>query len=207
MTCSLSGLRILRRHENARLITQTTNTLPLPSMMQRKTMDDLGRLTTEQAGQAQKHNIIVILDDVRSMQNVGSVFRTCDAFAVKELYLCGYTPQPPHRDIHKSALGATETVAWKHFTTVTEAINAAKEAGFKVMAVEQAHGSVQLQEAASSDQMLALVFGNEVAGVSDEALALVEGCVEIPQWGSKHSLNISVSVGVVLWELVRGVSG
>lgn len=178
-------------------------------MMQRKTMDDLGRLTTEQAGEAQKHNIIVILDDVRSMQNVGSVFRTCDAFAVKELYLCGYTPQPPHRDIHKSALGATETVTWKHFPSVTEAITAAREQGFNVLAVEQAHGSVQLQEAGadSSRARVALVFGNEVTGVSDEALALVEGCVEIPQWGSKHSLNISVSVGVVLWELVRGVSG
>jgi len=176
-------------------------------MIQRKTMDDLGRLTTEQAGGAQKHNIIVILDDVRSMQNVGSVFRTCDAFAVQALYLCGYTPQPPHRDIHKSALGATETVAWKHFVTVTEAINAAKDLGFKVMAVEQAHGSVELQQtgAEGSGAQVALVFGNEVTGVSDEALAMVEGCIEIPQWGSKHSLNISVSVGVVLWELVRGM--
>lgn len=177
-------------------------------MIQRKTMDDLGRLTTEQAGESQKHSIIVILDDVRSMQNVGSVFRTCDAFAVQALYLCGYTPQPPHRDIHKSALGATETVAWKHFATVTEAIAAARELCYKVLAVEQAHGSVQLQAAAAggSEQPLALVFGNEVTGVSDEALALVEGCIEIPQWGSKHSLNISVSVGVVLWELVRGLS-
>lgn len=178
----------------------------MPPMIQRKTMDELGRLTTEQAGEAQKHNIIVILDDVRSMQNVGSVFRTCDAFAVQALYLCGYTPQPPHRDIHKSALGATETVAWRHFATVTEAIASAREHGCKVLAVEQAHGSVELQEAAAggSDQPLALVFGNEVTGVSDEALAVVEGCIEIPQWGSKHSLNISVSVGVVLWELVKG---
>lgn len=179
-------------------------------MIRRKTMDDLGRLTTQQAGEAQKHNIIVILDDVRSMQNVGSVFRTCDAFAVQALYLCGYTPRPPHRDIHKSALGATETVAWKHFATATDAIASAREHGCKVLAVEQAHGSVQLREAVagagSSDQPLALVFGNEVTGVSDEALALVEGCIEIPQWGSKHSLNISVSAGVVLWELVRGRS-
>ncbi|MBX2904496.1 MAG: RNA methyltransferase [Taibaiella sp.] len=168
-------------------------------------MDDLGRLTTEQAGEAQKHNIIVILDDVRSMQNVGSVFRTCDAFAVQALYLCGYTPQPPHRDIHKSALGATETVAWKHFATTTEAISTAQEAGFKVLAVEQAHGSIPLNEVNYADDRVALVFGNEVTGVSDEALALVEGCIEIPQWGSKHSLNISVSAGVVLWELVRGI--
>lgn len=173
--------------------------------MQRKTMDELGRLTTEEAGDAQKHNIIMILDDVRSMQNVGSVFRTCDAFAVQALYLSGYTPQPPHRDIHKAALGATETVTWKHFPTVTEALNSAKEAGFKVLAVEQAHGSIPLNVINYADDRVALVFGNEVTGVSDEALALVEGCIEIPQWGSKHSLNISVSTGVVLWELVRGM--
>lgn len=170
----------------------------------RKTMDDLGRLSTDEVKDAPRHPVLVILDDVRSMQNVGSAFRTCDAFAAAGIFLCGYTPQPPHRDIHKTALGATETVPWQNFFTVTEAIAAAKEQGYLVVAVEQAHGSIPLQQLPQQGQKLALIFGNEVTGVSDEALALADVCAEIPQWGSKHSLNISVTVGVVLWELVRG---
>jgi 23S rRNA (guanosine2251-2'-O)-methyltransferase len=166
-------------------------------------MDDLARPSADQFSNQPKHPLIVILDDVRSMQNVGSVFRTCDAFAVEAIYLCGYTPQPPHRDIHKTALGATETVSWLHFPSVSDAINAAQSRGCTVLAVEQAHHSTMLNEFENNGQQLALVFGNEVTGVSDEALALASGCIEIPQWGSKHSLNISVTVGVVLWELVR----
>ncbi len=167
-------------------------------------MDDLGRRTADEIKAGPHHPLIVILDDVRSMQNVGSVFRTCDAFAVEALYLCGYTPQPPHRDIHKTALGATDTVNWLHFPSTIEAINAAKAKGCKVLAVEQAHSSMMLNEVKAGEGKIALVFGNEVTGVSDEALAAADGCIEIPQWGSKHSLNISVSVGIVLWELVRG---
>jgi tRNA G18 (ribose-2'-O)-methylase SpoU len=166
-------------------------------------MDELGRYSEEEVKAAPKHPIIVILDDVRSMQNVGSAFRTCDAFAVQALYLCGYTPQPPHRDIHKTALGATETVSWQHFADITDAIAAARNDGYTVMAVEQAHGSIPLNQQ-QKPARLALVFGNEVTGVSDAALAAADGCIEIPQWGSKHSLNISVTIGVVLWELVRG---
>lgn len=166
-------------------------------------MDDLGRIDAAAAKQAPRHSVVVILDDVRSMQNVGSVFRTCDAFAVAELYLCGYTPQPPHRDIHKTALGATETVAWKHFEDVAAAIAAARSEGYQILAVEQAHNSSTLHEHQYGTEKIALVFGNEVTGVSDMALANADGCLEIPQYGSKHSLNISVSVGIVLWELVR----
>lgn len=166
-------------------------------------MDDLGRKTPEEIKNAEKRPLIVILDDVRSMHNVGSVFRTCDAFAIEALYLCGYTPQPPHRDIHKTALGATETVHWKSFATTTEAVTRAREAGYKIMAVEQAHNSTLLHQLDYGEERIALVFGNEVTGVSDDVLAVADGCIEIPQWGSKHSLNISVSVGVVLWEMVR----
>jgi tRNA G18 (ribose-2'-O)-methylase SpoU len=166
-------------------------------------MEELGRMQPEEIKAAEKHPIIVILDDVRSMHNVGSVFRTCDAFAVAELYLCGYTPAPPHRDIHKTALGATETVHWKNFVTTIDAVNEARLAGYKVLAVEQAHDSMMLDALNWQQEKIALVFGNEVTGVNDEVLNAVDGCIEIPQWGAKHSLNISVTVGVVLWELVR----
>ncbi len=166
-------------------------------------MEELGRLSPEEMQAAKKHTVIVILDDVRSMHNVGAIFRTCDAFAVETLYLCGYTPAPPHRDIHKTALGAEETVTWRNFDTTIDAVNNAREAGYKILAVEQAHNSTPLNELNWKDEKVALVFGNEVTGVNDEVLAAADSCIEIPQWGSKHSLNISVSVGVVLWEMVR----
>lgn len=172
-------------------------------MYTKKSMDELERLDAEQARQVGKQPIIVILDDVRSMHNVGSVFRTCDAFAIEAIYLCGYTPTPPHRDIHKTALGATETVKWQHFAKTTDAASAAKNEGYRVYAVEQAHNSINLEQLRWTGEKMALVFGNEVTGVSDEVLQMADGCIEIPQWGSKHSLNISVSVGVVLWEMVR----
>lgn len=167
-------------------------------------MEELDRLAAGDVQNADKHPVIVILDDVRSMHNVGSAFRTCDAFAAEALYLCGYTPVPPHRDIHKTALGATETVSWKHFPTTMEAVHAAKEAGYSIYAVEQAHNSISLSGIRNEIKgKTALVFGNEVSGVNDEVLQVADGCIEIPQWGSKHSLNISVTVGIVLWELVR----
>lgn len=166
-------------------------------------MSELGRLSPEQALQAARHPIILILDDVRSMHNVGSAFRTADAFAAHALYLCGYTPTPPHRDIHKTALGAENSVAWQHFVTTTDAINEARQQGYKIYVVEQAHHSISLQDFAPGSEKIALVFGNEVLGVNDEIVRQADGCIEIPQWGAKHSLNISVSIGVVLWELVR----
>lgn len=173
-------------------------------MFVKKSMDELGRIDAETLKNSAKTPVIVILDDVRSMHNVGSAFRTCDGFAAAALYLCGYTPTPPHRDIHKTALGATQTVSWKHFENTMAAVQAAKDAGYKIYAVEQAHNSTMLQQFEWNKQTpIALVFGNEVSGVNDEVLAMADGCIEIPQWGAKHSFNISVSVGVVLWELVR----
>ena len=173
-------------------------------------MDELNRLSVNEFRQSEKMPIVVVLDNIRSMHNVGSVFRTADAFLVRGIYLCGFTPQPPHRDIHKTALGATETVEWKYFDSTAAAVGSLREAGYAVFAVEQTEGSVSLQEVCSqvsgaegSLKPLAVVFGNEVEGVSAEALAGCNGAIEIPQWGMKHSLNISVAAGIVLWELVR----
>lgn len=172
-------------------------------MYVKKTMEELERKSPEEMQKAEKHPIIIILDDVRSMHNVGSSFRTCDAFNVAAIFLCGYTPAPPHRDIHKTALGATETVSWKHFANVRDAIATARELGYEIYAVEQVHESIALNEFEWNGAATALIFGNEVNGVNEEALKMADGCIEIPQWGAKHSLNISVSVGVVLWEMVR----
>lgn len=169
-------------------------------------MEELGRKSPDEGKNIGKQPIIVILDDVRSMHNVGSTFRTGDAFAVTALYLCGYTPVPPHRDIHKTALGATETVRWQHFKTIAEAIIAVRQQGYKIFAVEQVHNSIQLNHFHWTDEKTALIFGNEVSGVSDEVLTMADGCIEIPQWGTKHSLNISVSVGIVLWEMLRHIA-
>ncbi len=166
-------------------------------------MEELERKSPEEIKSSPKHPVIVILDDIRSMHNVGSVFRTCDAFAIEEIYLCGYTPAPPHRDIHKTALGATETVKWKNFDTTIDAVNYARDAGYRILAVEQARNSIMLNRLNWQNEKIALVFGNEVAGVNEQVLQIADGCIEIPQWGAKHSLNISVSVGVVLWEMVR----
>ncbi len=172
-------------------------------MFRRKTMAEI-EVTSQARGTAPRPQVVVALDDVRSMANVGAIFRTCDAFGAAELWLCGITPAPPHRDIHKTALGATETVAWRHFITIADALQAAREAGLRVVAVEQAAGSISLDEVAELfNRPALLVFGNEVAGVSDAVLEAADACVEIPQVGAKHSLNISVSVGVVLWEVVR----
>ncbi len=174
-------------------------------MFIKKTMEELERLSNEEMQTAEKQPIIIILDDIRSMHNVGSAFRTCDAFTIEALYLCGYTPQPPHRDIHKTALGATETVNWRYFPTTIAALEAAKENGYKIIAVEQAHDSVMLNNyRVENSEKIALVFGNEVSGVNEEVMQQADNCIEIPQWGSKHSLNISVSLSVVLWEIMRG---
>lgn len=172
-------------------------------MFVKKVMDELERKSVEATKASEKHKIIIILDDIRSMHNVGSVFRTADAFAVEAIYLCGFTPTPPHRDIHKTALGATESVSWQYFEKLKEGVAAAKDKGYSVAAVEQVHESILLNESTYPKSQLALVFGNEVIGVNKSILPAMDCCIEIPQWGAKHSLNISVSVGVVLWELVR----
>lgn len=167
-------------------------------------MDELERKTVDEFKRSEKLPIMVILDNIRSMHNVGSVFRTADAFLIEAIYLCGYTPQPPHRDIHKTALGATETVAWTYFPTTAEAVQACKTSGYGVYAVEQVTDSFRLNEVSTErDEPLALVFGNEVNGVDPQVLPLCDGCIEIPQMGMKHSLNVSVAAGIVLWEMVR----
>ena len=167
-------------------------------------MDELGRKSVEEFKNAAKNSIIVVLDNIRSMHNVGSVFRSADAFLVEAIFLCGYTPQPPHRDIQKTALGATETVDWLYFETTSDAVTQLKSKGYKVYAVEQAAESISLEKIRVKPQEnIAIVMGNEVEGVQDDVLMMVDGCLEIPQAGMKHSLNISVAAGIVLWELTR----
>jgi tRNA G18 (ribose-2'-O)-methylase SpoU len=164
-------------------------------------MQELGRKTVEEFKAADKTPLVLVLDNVRSMHNVGSVFRTADAFLLRGIVLCGYTPVPPHRDIQKTALGATETVEWQYFPTTVEAVQKLKEQGYAVIAIEQAAQSVMLDAFRPGNQPLALVFGNEVSGVDAAVMALADGCIEIPQQGMKHSLNISVSTGIVVWDL------
>jgi tRNA G18 (ribose-2'-O)-methylase SpoU len=167
-------------------------------------MDELNRKSVTEFKQSEKFPIVVVLDNIRSMHNVGSVFRTADAFLLQAIHLCGYTPQPPHRDIHKTALGATETVDWKYYKQTTEAVKELKEEGYKVFAIEQVQESIMLDHFKVDEiEKIAVVFGNEVSGVEEEVLHLCDGCIEIPQLGMKHSLNISVAAGIVLWELVR----
>jgi 23S rRNA (guanosine2251-2'-O)-methyltransferase len=165
---------------------------------------ELGRKSVDEFKQSAKLPLMVILDNVRSMHNVGSVFRTADAFLLSGIYLCGYTPRPPHRDIQKTALGATETVEWSYFEQITDSINRLKEQGYKIWAVEQTADSIPLQDFMPEAQdKLALVLGNEVEGVSEAVLSLCDGVLEIPQFGTKHSLNVSVAAGIVLWEVAK----
>ena len=171
--------------------------------MRKLSMDELGRKSVEDFKLADKKPLVVVMDNIRSMHNVGSVFRTADAFLISGICLCGFTPQPPHRDIHKTALGATDSVDWLYYENTSDAVLALKERGFKVLAIEQTEGSILLNEYVQSKMPTAFVFGNEVDGVSDEVIQLCNGVIEIPQWGMKHSLNISVAAAVVLWEFVR----
>ena len=172
--------------------------------MEKLSMSGLSRKSVDEFRRSEKIPIVVVLDNIRSMHNVGSVFRTADAFLLQGIYLCGYTPQPPHRDIHKTALGATETVEWKYADNVTDVAKSLRDGGYRIFAVEQVKESIKLQRFIfEQDEKLAVIFGNEVSGVGEEVLKMCEGCIEIPQLGMKHSLNISVAAGVVLWELVR----
>ena len=166
-------------------------------------MDELGRKSAEEFRHAQKTPIIIVLDNVRSMNNIGSVFRTADAFLLEGIYLCGVTATPPHREIQKTALGATESVSWKHFATTMDAVNDLKAQGYTVYSVEQAENSTMLDKLTISDKKIALVFGNEVSGVEQSVIDASAGCIEIPQYGTKHSINLSVSVGIVIWEIIR----
>jgi 23S rRNA (guanosine2251-2'-O)-methyltransferase len=170
----------------------------------KKTMSELERLTPGEFKERQKLPIVIILDEVRSMHNVGSVFRSADAFLIEGICLCGFTPQPPHRDIQKTALGATETVAWTHYPSTLDAVQQYKSKGYTLIAVEQVHNSIPLHQfSLDPTKRYALVFGNEVNGVDEVLLTHCDSALEIPQLGTKHSLNISVSAGVVLWEMVK----
>ena len=161
-------------------------------------------MTNDEFKSAAKLPIAIVLDNVRSMHNVGSAFRTGDAFAVEQIALCGITAKPPHREIHKTALGATDTVEWKHYDNTLEAIDSLKQDGYSIFAIEQVDEATSLELfELPATQKVALVFGNEVFGVEEEVVHQADGCIEIPQFGTKHSLNISVSIGVVLWDLVK----
>jgi 23S rRNA (guanosine2251-2'-O)-methyltransferase len=167
-------------------------------------MDELPRKNKDEFRNSVKLPVILLLENIRSMHNVGSVFRTADAFLAESIWLCGYTPQPPHRDIHKTALGATDTVGWTYASSALEAVQVLKKSGYRIIGVEQVEDSVPLQRfITGAGEKLVLVFGNEVGGISEEVLAVCDSCVEIPQFGMKHSLNVSVAAGMVLWELVR----
>ncbi len=164
--------------------------------------EELNRLTVEEYKVLQKTPIIIVLDDVRSLNNVGSAFRTSDAFALEKIYLCGITGIPPHREINKTALGATETVDWEYNEDVIELTNSLKRSGYKIIAVEQADESCFLDNFMPDNSKMALIFGNEVTGVKDGIIELADEVVEIRQYGTKHSLNISVSIGIVVWDIL-----
>ncbi len=162
------------------------------------------RLSVEEFHQASKLPLIVVLDDVRSMHNVGSVFRTGDAFRIEAVYLCGITSTPPMAEIHKTALGAEDSVNWKYFMTALEAVASLKADGYEVLSVEKAHGSTMLQDfVPQKDRKYAVIFGNEVKGVHQEVVDASDDCLEIPQFGTKHSMNVSVTAGIIIWHFAN----
>ena len=167
--------------------------------MRKLSMDELNRLSKEDFERAEKLPIILILDNIRSLSNVGAFFRTADAFRIGELFLCGITACPPHREIHKTALGADETVKWRHFETTETACQALKAEGYRIFAIEQVEGSVPLQNF-RFEPHTAYILGNEVEGVSEDALPYCDGAIELPQEGTKHSINVSVCAGIVMWK-------
>jgi len=173
-------------------------------MMRKLSTKEMGRLSPAAALQSEKLPVVIVLDNLRSAMNVGSVFRSADAFRASSVILCGVTAIPPHRDILKTALGATESVHWQYFPDTPSAIIYLKGEGYKILAVEQTSKSIPLQEFKSDMPCLyAIVLGNEVSGISDDALGLCDFAIEIPQWGAKHSLNVSVCAGIILWEFAR----
>lgn len=174
--------------------------------MEKKTMDELNRISANEFKEMEKHPFCLILDNIRSMNNVGSVFRTADAFVASHVYLCGITATPPHRDIEKTALGATESVNWSYHKQTAEVVKQLQLTGWKVYAVEQAKSSQMLHHfEPSPTSRYAFILGNEVFGVEEEVLELVDGILEIPQGGTKHSLNISVTTGIICWDFVSKI--
>jgi len=165
-------------------------------------MPELNRLSVEEFKNAEKMPVVLVLDNIRSQNNIGSVFRTADAFRLQGVHLCGITATPPHREIHKTALGATESVDWQYFPSTIDSIKNLMQQGYTILAVEQAEGSILLTDFSPvSGNKIAIVFGNEVNGIEDEVLQFASECIEIPQYGTKHSINVSVAVGIVIWDV------
>jgi 23S rRNA (guanosine2251-2'-O)-methyltransferase len=170
--------------------------------MRKLKLDELNRASVAEFKAGAKLPVVVVLDNVRSMHNIGSIFRTADGFAVEKICLCGITAQPPHREIEKTALGATQSINWEYYAEPLQAIKQLREEGYRIIAVEQAERSIMLQNFNIIEgEKYALIFGNEVNGVSDEVMNTIDACIEIPQFGTKHSFNIVVSAGIVLWDL------
>ncbi|WP_026473588.1 RNA methyltransferase [Alkaliflexus imshenetskii] len=175
--------------------------------MRKLKITELNRLSAEEFKSATKNKVIAVLDNVRSLHNVGSVFRTADAFCMEAVYLCGITATPPHNEIHKTALGAEESMHWHYFENTEDALLKLKSDGYTLIAIEQVEKSVMLTDfVPDSTQKYALVFGNEVKGVQQSVINLCDFCLEIPQYGTKHSLNVSVSAGIVIWEVTKRIS-
>lgn len=171
--------------------------------MKKLSTEELNRIGTEEYKLAEKKPVIIVLDNIRSLNNIGSIFRTADAFRIEGMYLCGITACPPHREIHKTALGATESVDWKYFENVEEAISELKNNSYKILVAEQTDASTKLQDfIPEKDQKYALVFGNEINGVSPNVIDFADLCIEIPQYGTKHSFNVTVSAGIILWDIL-----
>ena len=169
--------------------------------MRKLQLDELNRLNIEEFQNSQKLQVTLVLDNIRSLNNVGSAFRTGDGLAVERIYLCGITGTPPHNEIHKTALGAQDSLEWKHFKTTSEALNCLKEENYTLLALEQTDESTMLHKFEyDNNKKYAFIFGNEVFGVEDEALTLCDHCLEIPQFGTKHSFNVSVTLGMTLWD-------
>lgn len=174
------------------------------SHMRKLKITELNRISTEEFRRVEKMPLVVVLDHVRSLYNVGSVFRSSDAFRVEAIYLCGITATPPNAEIHKTALGAEDTVNWQYFKSTQEAVLQLKTAGYEIWSVEQVEGSVMLQNfKPDKKKHYAIILGNEVKGVQQEVVDMCDGCIEIPQFGTKHSLNVSVTAGILIWEFAR----
>lgn len=174
--------------------------------MIKKTVLELQRITNEDFKKIKKISLVVVLDDIRSLNNIGSIFRTCDAFIVEHIYLCGITAVPPNADIHKTALGAEDTVLWTYRKNVVETVIELKNTGYRICSVEQVKGSTLLSDfKIDNNEKYALVLGNEVKGVKQEVVDLSDYCIEIPQYGTKHSLNVSISAGIVIWDFFKAL--
>ncbi|WP_293954098.1 MULTISPECIES: RNA methyltransferase [unclassified Sphingobacterium] len=172
--------------------------------MQKLSMDELQRTDVESFKKQEKTPIAIIMDNVRSMHNVGSAFRTADGFAIEKIYLCGITGTPPHREIEKTALGATQSVAWEYHQDTAAVVDQLRSEGYVIVAIEQADNSVMLHDfKPENHQKYALIFGNEVNGVDEEVMRKIDTCIEIPQYGTKHSFNVSVAIGIILWDFIQ----